>query len=151
MAELPKPGEEWFHRESLTPVTVEAINGVGVFACIEIAWDGNALSSEIPSSQFLRDYARNEPVTPELLERMGWKWEDGFLVNKKAPVFALSQDRNLRLAAWHDNDVAEAPLRMEVRLMHRSDEFEEEIPCPATLRDLLNVLQVLNVKGEADD
>lgn len=132
-------GSEWFHRESLTPVVITHFDAEDDDAIFRSPPD---LSGSTTAGVFLRDYARNEPVTVELLERMGWI-ADGpnLMMSSPAPYFPRD-GKNVRLVAcFHDDGALSS---VEVGITHRSDENEAEVNA-ATLRDLLNVLRVFGL------
>jgi hypothetical protein len=69
----PKVGEEWFHRETLATVTVSDVRGIAdPFRNVRFI-GAPATAGCVLVPNFLRDYARNEPVTRSLLESQpGW-------------------------------------------------------------------------------
>lgn len=115
-------GSEWFHRERLTVVEVDQVDD----GFVTFMTDDMTGREHVPD--FLRDYARNEPVTLELLERMGWSTADGL------SLFVLDDDRGIDLQ-WQNG------------LMHVV--FETYVKQPlapvATLRDFLLTLRVFGV------
>lgn len=127
-----EPGE-YFHRETLTPVTVESVkHDFDERLCVLLrvpcgpGWI-------VPPDDFLRDYARNEQVTLELLERMGWeRCENGMAIRIPNGRSSLVME---------DGDLTVVPA---------DDFFGTSIPTPATLRDLLVTLRVFNIDAKAE-
>jgi hypothetical protein len=133
MSELPKAGEEWFNRETLTVAKVlrvqpatETDKAAVVASCV----GGCCSRFDDDVDTFLRDYARNEPVTPELLERMGFRQR---FVHRGPELFVTGR--------FVINFV-------DGRLMTHDDEDEAVFlgPPSPTLCDLLNVLRVFGVQ-----
>lgn len=134
--DLPKAGEEWFSRDRLTVVHVMQVESGNV-----IYKSGPYMRDVMFFMQFMSHYARNEPVTLELLERMGWECEtftdtaEGGVLSRG--VIDLPDDNDFRIYFRDGNPLSATVI----------SGGEVPIPFPATLRDLLNVLRVFGVES----
>lgn len=147
MSELPKAGEEWFHRESLTVARVlhvrpetENIKVVVVASCV----GGCCQRFDDSVDDFLRDYARNEPVTLELLERMGWEACEGQAVRMN---FAIDSHGFDKLEIEPDRESWSLSVSLTTDGGGCNVEADRQLAPVRTLRDLLNVLRVFGVES----
>lgn len=130
-----EPGSEWFHREKRTLVTFvgSGFSNVAIKGEVGPPFD-------IPTAELHRDYARNVPVTRELLERMGWEMTE-YGGGLSRGLLMLRENVDIRIYFQSGNPKG-------CVVVAGGDGAEEiDMPFPPTLRDLLNVLNVLKVFG----
>ena len=129
-----EPNTEFFHRETLTVVKAREYCGDVV------AMDDCGFAGMVERADFLRDYAPNVPVTPELLERMGWECSPGS--DREISRYDLKADDEHKLCVFFaDGDLHGFSLF--------SDKGSELIlPEPRTLRDIINTLRCKGVNAE---
>lgn len=133
-----EPNTEWFNRTTLTVVTVIEVTPSG--AAMIVVPHTTRHWQRVENADFLRDYAPNVPVTPELLHGMGW--ERAPQSDKYHSRYDLKADDEHKLCVFFaDGDFHGFSLFSD----KGSELILEE---PATLRDLINTLRVLGVAAE---
>lgn len=139
MSELPKCGEEWFHKSHLTLAEVVDPNDSG-----EVWYQVPDIASSLrlPPDVFVFDYQRNEPITLELLERLGWKVS--YATPECRAVGAAIQTPGGNYIDFRGDEGA--------FILHDHNQQElERLETPPTLRDLLATLRVFGVNQSSPD
>ena len=142
-------GSEWFHRRTLAEVYVLDVEMIGLDPNkVYLVPEGErGPDGRMPergrvywreAGNFLRDYARYEPVTLELLERMGWE------VNRNSARREIPDGPfSFRFIDWGDSDTPDKTLSVVCKMPY--GETYGRIAPVATLRDLLQTLRVFGV------
>lgn len=134
------PGSEWFAiNDPCLPVLRVVDRHPGM---VEATVPGLREPQRFRPEDFRRDYRQNVPITPELLEGMGWPMCSAY--------YRLSPWADCGLRATVDED-AFGVTRVHVE---STSGDEHTLPTPPNgwkLRDLLNTLRVLGVQCDVPE